>query len=110
MIDIFFSNNEFNFSVEKNQKALSSQLGMFLSCKTGELKYNEDYGLDYEILLNKDIDNKFKENLIRSKINKYFSNKIQRIHLVQVLKENRTLKIKVKYTSVYSEEVEEIEI
>lgn len=110
MKDLFFSNNESKFLIEENRKALASQLGMFLSCKTGELKYNEDFGLDYEILLNKDIDNTFKENLIRNKINKYFSQKITRLKNVIITKENRTLKIKIKYISIYSEEVEEIEI
>lgn len=111
MIDIFFgTQGDTTLSQERDQKALASQLGLFLICKTGELKYDLDYGLDYDLLLNHNINDNFKSDQIKTKIKKYFSEKIKNIVNVNVFKIDRTLHLKIKYISIYSEEVQELEI
>ncbi|MGL5595835.1 MAG: hypothetical protein ACRDDH_18020 [Cetobacterium sp.] len=111
MRDLFFSDyGEKSFIDSSDQEALSSQLGIFLATKENELQYDIDYGLDRDILLNNNIDNNFKKNYIKNKVKKYFGKRIKNLVGIVLEKIGRILKIKIKYTSIYSEEVQEIEV
>ena len=111
MIDVFVgSYGETKFETAKNQKALQSQIGLFLICREGELAYNTEYGLNYTILLDSNINLNYKNNYIKKKIIRFFNKKIKRIISVKSEKKGRNFNFKVEYISVYSEEVESIEV
>lgn len=102
---IIGSYGETNFKIVEDAEALRSQHGLFLITDTGSLDYDEEYGLDYKkILYNHEIDNTFKENYIKGKLNSYFASYYSKPPLVIVDKKNRELTFKVIYFSIYGGE------
>lgn len=118
MKDLFIgSNGTLNFEIAEDNKALRSQLGVFLSIRCsngfddGELEYDIDQGLDYEFLMDLSISNEKKESYIISKIKKYYKDvkNIKNV-IINQDKVERTIYISFEYSTIYNEDYEKMEV
>lgn len=118
MKDLFIgSNGTLNFEIAEDNKALRSQLGVFLSIRCsngyddGELEYDIDQGLDYEFLMDLSISNEKKESYIISKIKKYYKD-VKNIKNVIISQDKieRTIYISFEYSTIYNGDYEKMEV
>lgn len=118
MKDLFIgSNGTLNFEIAEDNKALRSQLGVFLSVRCsngfddGELEYDIDQGLDYEFLMDLSISNEKKESYIISKIKKYYKD-VKNIKNVIISQDKieRTIYISFEYSTIYNGDYEKMEV
>lgn len=104
----------FNFVVESDRKALMSQIGVFLSIEAtnnvrdGELYYDINQGLNYDLLFSFEVDKVTKEKHVYNKLKLYYP-AITELK-VSITEENRETKIKVEYKSEYSSEIDNVEV
>lgn len=118
MKDLFInSHGAMNFEIAEDNKALRSQLGVFLSIRCsdgyddGELEYDIDQGLDYEFLMELSVSKEKKESYITSKIKKYYKDvkNIKNV-IINQDKVQRTISISFEYSTIYNGDYEKMEV
>lgn len=116
MKDIYIdSQGEINFDVAENNKAIRSSLGVFMSIRssngydTGELEFDDFQGLDFDLLLDGNVSTVDKTIYIINKVKNYY-NDIEdlRNFTFEENKEERILKIKFEYKTIYSGDYEKM--
>lgn len=116
MKDIYIdSQGEINFDIVENNKAIRSSLGVFLSIRssngydTGELEFDDFQGLDFDLLLDSNVSTVDKTIYIINKVKNYY-NDIEdlRNFTFEENKEERILKIKFEYKTIYSGDYEKM--
>ncbi|MGL6100039.1 MAG: hypothetical protein ACRC0G_10495 [Fusobacteriaceae bacterium] len=104
------SQGGFSFEIAEDSKALRSQLAVFLSIRAsnghddGELDYDINQGLDYDLLMETSASSEIKSNYIKNKIKKYYPdiNDIKNIEIFEN-KSTREINITFEFKSIYDD-------
>lgn len=107
----------FNFEVAENNKAVRSALAVFLDIRAsngyddGELEYDTMQGLDFDLLLDNNVDDDTKMLHVSDKIKLYFTD-IEDVQNVKIAKdkEERGIVISFEYKTIYSGDYENMEV
>ena len=80
MQDLFIdSYGEIDFTIAEDKKAVASQIGVFLSIRCtngyidGELEFDTYNGINFDLLLDNDVQDSIKSNYIKKQLKKYYS-------------------------------------
>ncbi|MGL4998599.1 MAG: hypothetical protein ACRC5T_06470 [Cetobacterium sp.] len=111
MQDLYIdSQGGFNFEIAEDSKALRSQLAVFLSIRAsngyddGELDYDINQGLDYDLLMETLASDEIKSNYIKNKIKKYYPD-VDDVKNVEIFENKSTREINVtfEFKSIYDD-------
>ncbi|MGL5126144.1 MAG: hypothetical protein ACRC6U_09235 [Fusobacteriaceae bacterium] len=111
MQDLFIdSQGGFNFEIKEDNEVLRSQIVVFLSIRAsdgyddGELDYDINQGLDYDLLLDGAVNDEIKLSYVKNQIKRYYQD-VEEIKNIKISKEKslRETEISFEFKSIYED-------
>ena len=102
--DLKIENNDFN--IISDSKALRQQLAVFLNIRgdiDGELEFDVNNGIDYTMLINRQVKYDKMRNYLMDKIMTFYSDYILKINSMTISKEEMKLNINFQYVTIWGE-------
>lgn len=88
--------------------ALRQQIAVFLSTRESELDFDQSYGINYDMVLSRQITNKQLTSYYIDKLTTYFGTEITKIVAVEINDKDRARIVTIKYQSIYGRSVEQV--